>query len=121
MSKLVRVTITVPRDVLAAADGRAKRLGRSRSWVVAEAVRAYQPSDVVREPTAAYGEGEFADATRKQLAADLRLSPAERLHSAEEIARIPRLVKPRHRRTQIIGFDSFEDYFEWKKARRAGA
>jgi predicted transcriptional regulator len=120
MSKLTRVTITLPRDLLAAADARAKRLDRSRSWVVAESLRAYVPPGV-REPVHAYGAGEVAAARRRHLIADLQLSPAERLHQAEDIARLARTVKGRGRRSQVIGFDTYEDYYEWKKAYRAGA
>jgi predicted transcriptional regulator len=121
MSKLARVTITLPKDLLAAADARARHLDRSRSWVVAEALRPYLPPDGVREPVHAHGAREVAEARRRHLIADLQLAPAERLHQAEDIARLARTAKRRGRRSQVIGFDSYEDYYEWKKAHRAGA
>ncbi len=58
----------------------------------------------------------------QHLAADLKRSPAERLRRAEELARLARQVRPRRgRRQQVIGFDSYEDFYEWKRARLAGA
>jgi len=126
---LSRISITLPRDVLAAADRRARALDRSRSWLIVEALRAYlatparSASAGVREPDApVYAAREVADARRQHLAADLKRSPAERLRRAEELARLGRQVRPRRgRRQQVIGFDSYEDFYEWKKARLAGA
>src|SRR6266496_1180571 len=117
MSEIVRISITLPQEVLAAADREAKRLDRSRSWVVAEAVRRY-----VKEHGAGSSEQvrEVAEARRRHLLADLKLSPAERLRRAEELVRLARLVHPRRRRQQVIGFDSYEDFYEWKKARLVG-
>src|SRR5439155_559777 len=77
-----RISITLPRDVLAAADRRARALDRSRSWLIVEALRAYLATPVrsqVREPDApVYAVREVADARRQHLAADLQRSPAER-------------------------------------------
>jgi len=59
--------------------------------------------------------------TLAHLAADLKRSPAERLRRAEELVRVARQVRPRRRRhQQVIGFDTYEDFYEWKRARRAG-
>jgi len=123
MSKLTRITITLPRDLLAAANARARRLNRSRSWVVVEALRAFVTREptVVREPVAGYAVQEVADARRRHLATDLRLSPAERLRRAEELGRLARAAQRRRPRQQIIAFDSYEDYYEWRKTRLIGA
>lgn len=50
---LLRITCTVPADVLKAADHLAERLERSRSWVVTEALRRY----VTRQPAPAQPHG----------------------------------------------------------------
>ena len=133
MSNLVRISITLPQDVLVAADREAERLDRSRSWVVAEAVRRHVAEREagsgkrVSEPDApAYAEAEVAEARRRHLATELALPPAERLRRAEELARLAREARRasggrRGRRHQVIGFDSYEDYYEWKKGRRVGA
>jgi len=126
---LSRISITLPRDVLAAADRRARALDRSRSWLIVEAIRTHlatparAPSAGAREPDPpVYAVREVADARRQHLAADLKRSPAERLRRAEELARLARQVRPRRgRRQQVIGFDSYEDFYEWKRARLAGA
>lgn len=70
--------MTIPADLVAKADQTAGRWHRSRSWVIAEAVR-----QLPDEPT--------------------------------------RSVTPRPQRRQVIAFDTLEDFYQWKKARRAGA
>jgi len=122
---LKRISITLPKDVLEAADRRARAMDRSRSWLIVEAVRAYlaaPASGRVREADApAYAVQEVADARRQHLLADLKRSPAERLRRAEELGRLARQVRPRGgRREQVIGFDSYEDFYAWKRAHRAG-
>jgi hypothetical protein len=120
-----RISVTIPAAVLSAADRRARELGRSRSWVVADAIRQYteRRAAVVREAApVAYGAAEVADARRHHLVKDLELTPDERLRRAEELTQLGRerrsLARRRH---QVIGFDSYEDFYEWKKARHAGA
>ena len=129
---LARISVTVPRSLVAAADRRARELERSRSWVVAEALRRHLQSDhadqsagprprAVREAAPhPYAGAEVAEARRRHLAAELALSPAERLHRAEELGRLALQSQGRGRRQQIIGFDSYEDYYQWKRARLIG-
>src|SRR6266566_3448783 len=98
---LERISITLPKDVLAAADKRARALDRSRSWLIVEAIRAYVAAapatarvrEVAAPPYAAAQE--VADARRHHLLTDLKRSPAERLRRAEELGRLARLVRPR--------------------------
>jgi hypothetical protein len=116
-----RIAITLPKEVLAATDRRAKELDRSRSRVVVDALRAYLATPaVVREPAQpAYGSDAYGVARLEQLERDLAKSPAERLHAAEQAARLAASVRrgpSPGRRHQIIGFDSYEDFYEWKKA-----
>jgi hypothetical protein len=122
---LKRISITLPKDVLEAADKRARALDRSRSWVIVEAIRAYVAAALsrVRESDApAYAVEEVADARRRHLVADLKRSPAERLRRVEDLVRVARQARPRRApREQVIGFDSYEDFYEWKRAHRAGA
>lgn len=119
-----RIAITLPKDVLTSLERRARELHRSRSGVVADAIRAFLAAPAVREPPPrpAYGGDEVGTARRDQLERDLARSPAERLHAAEEAARLAATVRRRPsagRRQQIIGFDSYEDFYEWKRANRA--
>jgi hypothetical protein len=111
-----RISITLPRDVLAAADRRARELDRPRSWVIAEAIRSYPsapPSAAPAQPAAA----EVAAARRQHLLADLRRTPEARLRRAAALLRLAHRSSTQ-RRAQIIGFDSYEDFESWKKARR---
>ena len=124
---LQRITITIPKDVLETADRRARELDRSRSWILAEAVRRYgetttEHRSVVREPpTIAYAASEVADARRRHLRAEAALPPGERLRRAEELGRMARQAQSRGQREQVIGFESYEDFYEWKKHRLIGA
>src|SRR5258705_13021093 len=121
---LKRISITLPKDVLDAAEKRAGALDRSRSWLIVEAVGAYLAAQSrVRETEApAYAVQEVADARRRHLLTDLKRSPAERLRRAEELAPLARQARPqRGRRKQGLGVDSSEDFCEWKKADRARA
>lgn len=142
---LTRISITVPKDLVTAADRRARQLHRSRSWVVAEALRVWlgarEQGARSREPTRTLavreaGPGyavrrrdeasvdvavEVAAARERHLAAELALPPVERLRRAEELARLARDAQGRGRRRQVIAFDSYEDFYAWKKARLVGA
>jgi hypothetical protein len=118
-----RIAITLPKDVLAATDRRAKELDRPRSRVIVDALRAYlskpAASAVREENRPAYGTDDFGVARRKQLEADLASSPAERLRHSEDAVRLARSLRPRRGpRQQIIGFDSYEDFYEWKRSNR---
>jgi len=122
-----RIAITLPKDLVAAADRRAREIDRSRSRVIAEALRAYlesppaAPPAQVREPVRpAYGSDAIGSARRAQLERDLARTPAQRLAAAEQLARLARGARPRARRPrqQIIGFDSYEDFYEWKQSHR---
>ena len=112
-----RISITLPREVLAAADSQAKALDRPRSWVVAEAIRSYRGA-VPDQTAAPSGAPEVAAARRQHLLADLRRTPEERLRMAADLLRLAPGAGGR-RRAQIIGFDSLEDFAAWKRARRA--
>jgi len=123
-----RIAITLPAPVLAAADRLAKRLDRSRSWVIAEAVRRYadaeagKPAVQVRDAGIAYQPGAYADLgalRRAQIEADFRLSPTARVRAAEETAREGRLLHPPAGQ-QLLFFDRPEDYLRWKQREAAG-
>lgn len=124
---LTRISITLPRDLLAAADRRAQALDRPRSWVVVEALREYlgRPAGAVggrvREPEPpAYATG-LGEQRLKQLEADLALTPERRVVVAEQTARLAELVRrggPKP--SQLIQFDRYEDYLEWKRREATG-
>lgn len=115
---LSRVTCTIPSGVLAAADAAAKRLGRSRSWVVSEALKHLTanpaPTAVAETVRLPYGDA-LAAARASQRDADVALTPAERLLAAEELAAETARLRPRPRIREVLLFDTPEDYFAWKK------
>ncbi len=125
-----RVTVTVPAEVLKAADALARRLDRSRSWVVAESLRRYvatepargtpdstERASTVREETAPPYQVQraFRAAEQSRLESDLALTPERRVKVAEALARtVPSgAARPRFRR--VLQFDSYEDYLDWKR------
>jgi len=123
MSKLRRVTVTAPADVLKAVDALARDLDRSRSWVVARALRdlvsrsAAERPGAVRESTAEpyLRHGAFAEAATSRLERDLALTPEQRVRLAEEVARAAPDGRVRPRFHRVMQFDTFEDYLEWKR------
>jgi nicotinic acid mononucleotide adenylyltransferase len=75
---------------------------------------------VVREASApVYAAEAIEEGRERQLRRNLELSPEERLAEAEELMAFAKEVHPRQRRTQIIGFDSLEDFAAWKAEERA--
>ena len=112
-----RITITIPSHLVEAADQRAKELDRSRSWVLVEALRRYLQGPAVSEPAVSYQAG-IGDYRRRQLEADLRLTPEQRVREAERTARS--LPAPHgSRRDQVLAFDSFEAYLDWQQREAA--
>jgi hypothetical protein len=117
---LKRISITLPKDVLDAADRRARALDRSRSWVIVEAIRAYvaAPASQVREsapPPYSVTSPGLGPLRLAQLESDLRLTPERRVRAAEETARLGERVRgagPSHR---LLSFDRYEDYVTWKR------
>jgi hypothetical protein len=125
-AKVVPISITIPRDVLRAADRRARELDRSRSWLLVEALREYlaRPAEVaapaggvVREPAASpYAARPGLGASRQaQLEADLALTPEERVREAERTAREGALARERGGARRLLQFDRYDDYLQWKR------
>ena len=111
-SPYARIAITLPPEDLAIADQVAREQRRSRSWVIAEAIRRYAA-------TQPRGSG-LGDSRRAQLLADLRLTPEERVLAAEETARVSLLLRPPAGK-RAIAFDRYEDYLDWKSREDRGA
>ncbi len=122
---LARISITLPPELVKAADRRAAELDRSRSWVIAEALRlglgAVAPVARVREtaqeaarpPYAAAGLGSYR---RAQLEADLALTPEERVREAELTLRAAELRGRGWRGERLLMFDRYEDYLAWQRS-----
>jgi Arc/MetJ-type ribon-helix-helix transcriptional regulator len=121
---LTRISITIPRPLVAEADLLAGKLDRSRSWVVAEAVRRYleQAADdggsersvreVTREPRYRLGPGEYRLA---QLEADLGLTPEDRVREAEGTASLSEAGHREWGWQRVLVFERYEDYLAWER------
>jgi hypothetical protein len=122
---LARISITIPQQLVDEVDCLAPKLDRSRSWLVAEAVRQYLarwPDDgggrtvareVTRDPYRGHGPGDYRIA---QLEADLRLTPEERVREAEATAS---LAGAGHREWDwqgVLVFERYEDYMAWERS-----
>jgi len=120
-----RISITLPRDVLAAADRRARGPDRSRRRLIVEAIRVYlagSPSQVRESAATPYGVPSpgLGPLRLAQLESDLRLTPERRIRAAEETARLGERVRgTRGRPHQVLSFDRYEDYVDWKRKEHA--
>jgi hypothetical protein len=115
---LSRISITIPEELIAAADRRAAELERSRSWVLVDALRQYlaRPEGAVHEGEVAYLGGLGALRTA-QLEADLRLTPEERVIEAERTLRVEdvRSGSRKAQQDRLLTFDRYEDYVDWTR------
>jgi hypothetical protein len=103
-----RIAITLPRSVLATADDLARTNERSRSWIIADAIRRY----------AAPSAGALGDSRQAQLRRDMELTPEQRVRAAEETLRLTDRLQP-VRRQQARSFERYEDFLDWKDSNRA--
>ncbi|MDP9179144.1 MAG: ribbon-helix-helix domain-containing protein [Gemmatimonadota bacterium] len=109
-----RIAITLPARDLAAADRLALRHDRSRSWIVAEAIRRYAADEAASAlPPTQQGLGE---SRRAQLIRDLALTPEARVRAAEETNRLAEL-RSKTRTHQLAMFHRYEDFLDWKRSR----
>lgn len=126
-----RIAITLPEKDLQAADRLARTQDRSRSWIVAEAIRRYAASlsavpekespSVVgvslgqpRAPSPTVRDG-LGPSRLAQLTSDMKLTPEQRVLAAEETLRQQGATRPR--RHHVLAFDRYEDFLDWKKTR----
>ena len=125
-AKYARIAITLPEDVLVAADRLAKALDRPRSWVIAEATRQFAglPEGAASArgrqvtPTAVAATDRLGPLRRRQLRSDLQLSPTERLKAIEETLRLDEVLARRDRKPRpqhVMTFETLEDYIDWKR------
>jgi metal-responsive CopG/Arc/MetJ family transcriptional regulator len=115
---MTRISITIPEELVDAADREAASLDRSRSWVLVEALRRYlsRPEGLVREGGVAYMTG-LGELRAAQLEADLRLTPEERVIEAERTLHVDtvRRGSGKPQQDRVLTFDRYEDYLDWKR------
>ena len=122
-SDFARISITLPQEDLDAADRLAAAQDRSRSWIVAEAIRRYAAE-------VAQGHSIHPDigaSRRIQIARDLARTASERIREAEtesvvavdpvqapaaEHSATPSIEQPRH-------FATYDEFVAWRHAQAA--
>jgi predicted transcriptional regulator len=111
MPQATILSISLPADLRARLDAEAERQRRSRSFVVAEALREHLDRLDRRS---------FGDARERTLREGLALSPAERLRLSEELWR--ELARGREVAVPwTAAFDTFDEYERWRRSgRQAG-
>jgi len=104
-----RIAITLPHNDLASADRLAAQQDRSRSWIVAEAIRRYAADVDAAAPASPLGQSRT-----RQLRTDVGLTLDERMIEADEVATVGpapgAIVAPRL-------FDSFDAFLAWQRTR----
>ena len=110
-----RIAITLPAPDLAAAARLARPQDRSRSWIVAEAIRQYSATKESSADTAFPSRTGLGALRLDQLARDLALTPEQRVREADETLRLTLRESPRVQ--QLLAFDRYEDYLDWKDRR----
>lgn len=105
MPQATILSISLPADLRARLDAEAESQRRSRSFLVAEAVREYLGSRDRRS---------FGEARERTLREGLALSPAERLRLSEELWR--ELARGREVAVPwTAAFDTFDEYEHWRR------
>jgi predicted transcriptional regulator len=105
MPRATILSISLPSDVRTRLDAEAELQRRSRSFLVAEAVREY----LDRRDRRSFGE-----ARRRTLREGLALPSAERLRLAEELWR--ELARGREITVPwTAAFDTFDEYERWRR------
>jgi plasmid stability protein len=127
--KLRTLTIRgLPEPLLKVLRAAAKQHRRSLNAEVLVRLEAGAAARVA-EPTAAVPAGRFAEpvgqsyevrrafeeADLSRLRSDLALTPEQRVHLGEELARVTAAQRPRSRFQRVIQFDRYEDYLDWKR------
>ena len=99
------LSVSIPEALRAQLDAEAGHQRRSRSFIVAEAVRHY---------LAEQRRQVFAAASARTLREGLTLAPAERVRLAEELWQELAGDRPAGP-PWVAGFDSFAEYDEWRR------
>jgi len=103
-TRYARIAITLPVADLAAADRLAQQQDRSRSWIVAEAVRRYAAS--VDQSLA---HEDLGSSRRAQLQRDLALTAEARVRAAEDTLLLEVQVTEPHT------FATFDEFLAWRR------
>lgn len=113
MTKAAKIAITIPPDDLAAADRLAARLGRSRSWVLSEALRRFVQHERLTH--------ELDTSRAHQLRRDLTLTAAQRVREGEASGDVTAWPTANERLTRVdepLRFATYDEFDAWRRAQR---
>ncbi|MBL0171041.1 MAG: ribbon-helix-helix protein, CopG family [Gemmatimonadaceae bacterium] len=110
MTAYAKIAISLPPDDLAAADRLARAQDRSRSWIVAEAIRRYV-AEQERESVHALGSSRAAQVKR-----DLALTATERIREADELGVLS--VASSRPIEQPRTFQTYDAFAKWRRRGR---
>jgi hypothetical protein len=104
-----KIAITLPQHDLAAADRLAAEHDRSRSWIIAEALRQYVARAEVPGTTAPLDPQRLT-----QLRRDLTLTPLERVLASEESVQVVGSASNAHGANAPLIFDDYDAFLAWR-------
>ena len=108
-----RIAITLPQETLRAADELASRHDRSRSWIVAEAIRQYAAGQR-RETASADPIARLGASRAGQLRRDAAMTPEARVLESEEIVAIGEATEGL---STPLAFPSYDAFLAWRRDR----
>lgn len=113
MTKAAKIAITIPPEDLEAADRLAAKLGRSRSWVLSEALRRFVHHERLSHEL---------DASRSiQLRRDLALTAAQRVREGDDpgdVVAWPTASETLTRSDEPRRFATYDEFDAWRRAQR---
>jgi len=109
-----KIAITLPTEDLASADRLAAEQDRSRSWIIAEALRQY-----VARASPPGQQVALDDSRHEQLRRDMTLTPLERIQAAEATLRIVGRSPAAPSENEPLFFEDFDAFLAWNRERAA--
>jgi len=109
-----KIAITLPAEDLASADRLAAEQDRSRSWIIAEALRQY-----VLRASPPDRQVALDDSRHEQLRRDLTLTPLERIQAPEASLRFVGRSPAAPSENKPLFFEDFDAFLAWNRERAA--
>lgn len=107
-SDYARISITLPAADLEAADRLAAAQDRSRSWIIAEAIRRYATDSKAGEAQSP----DMGTSRRIQIGRDLELTAAERIRESESVEVVS--TTKRGGIEQPLRFANYAEFAAWR-------
>lgn len=112
-----RIAVTLPPETLRAADELAAQLDRSRSWIVAEAIRQFAAAQQRAVAPATDAARRVGPLRMEQLRRDAALSPESRVLESEESDALVAFGGASAQPVSPRVFPSYDDFVAWRRGR----